>query len=325
MSSLTLFSSPSFSLMIPEITGIVTTLSSLGFNGTLVKICSDLNGHVYTCNNASGFSGIIYKNAQNGSARSDFAGNVSSLTTLDGTGTGARFNGIEDIGFSRSTGNILALTTGGGTTLVREITPGGVVTTWPALTGSVPGGSGGAGTHKITIDNLNNMYVLVSSTLYKIEPSGVCTNIGTAVATVGGQITFDIVGNRIIVNDTTRLKEINITTAVVTNIAGSGTSGDTDGAALSANIYTQGVVAHPLTGVIYFVNARPGVLASATIRKLEGGNVTTIAGASGGTTGNTDGTGIAAQFDSPRKITYSELDNYLYVTDQPGGIIRRIA
>jgi hypothetical protein len=100
-----------------------------------------------------------------------------------------------------------------------------------------------------------------------------------------------------------RLRRVDAS-AVVTTIAGSGVSGSVDGPALSASLLTPSDVAVDSQGRVWFVET-----ASRLLRRLQAGQVVTVAGAAPGIGGAAtpagvivDGTGAAARFVKPWRL-----------------------
>lgn len=127
-------------------------------------------------------------------------------------------------------------------------------------------------------------------------------------------------GTNLFVTDRTNhtIRKIVIATGVVTTLAGTaGVSGSNDGTGAAAQFsYPRGITTD---GTNLFVtdtlnhNIRKIVIAT--------GVVTTLAGTAG-VTGNSDGTGAAAQFDYPRGITTDGTN--LFITDTLNHTIRKI-
>lgn len=114
-------------------------------------------------------------------------------------------------------------------------------------------------------------------------------------------------GSNLYVTDygNSKIRKIEITTGIVTTIAGSGTSASVDGTSTAASFsYPAGITTD---------GANLYVTEAAKIRKIEiaTGAVTTVAGS--GLYGSTDGIGAAATFSNPQGITTPDGLN-LYVT-----------
>lgn len=110
---------------------------------------------------------------------------------------------------------------------------------------------------------------------------------------------------------------------VVTTFAGSTMSGSTDGPLTAARFFRPTGIAVGPTGAIYVADQ-----SNHTIRKIENGMVSTLAGKAG-EAGTTNGVGTAARFNLPRTLTVDRSGN-VYVTEPslagirkvtPGGIV----
>ena len=116
-------------------------------------------------------------------------------------------------------------------------------------------------------------------------------------------------------------------TGIVTTFAGSGTTGTTDGATLSAEFYAPHDIATDGT-YIFVADKFNNLIRMIDIAKQD---VTTLAGGGDGGTpcvgsNNTnckDGTGNAAQFNQPAGITIH--NGFLYVADQMNHRIRKVS
>lgn len=104
---------------------------------------------------------------------------------------------------------------------------------------------------------------------------------------------------------------------VVTTIAGDGTAGFGNGAALSAKFDFPVDVAVDRDGAIYVTDAN-----NHRIRKISGGQVSTFAG--NDNSGYINGNGTTAQFVSPWAIALDANGNF-YTSDIDGGYIRKIS
>ncbi|NBR07969.1 MAG: hypothetical protein EBT92_19710, partial [Planctomycetes bacterium] len=159
--------------------------------------------------------------------------------------------------------------------LIRKITPLGVVTTFA--------GAGGVGA-----------FLDGAGTAAKFNSPQ-----GLAIDSANNIYVADFGNNRIRKIDSA---------GNVTTIAGTGTASSLDGAALSATMRGPTGIAVDSTGIVYWTDKTTSI-----IRKLQGGQVTTIAGSSG-LTGTTDGTGSVARFNLPTFLTINNAGN-LVVND----------
>lgn len=104
----------------------------------------------------------------------------------------------------------------------------------------------------------------------------------------------------------------------VETIAGTGSAGTTDGPALSAKFFNPTEVRVRPDGVIFVSD-----YGNHTIRKIDGGVVSTFAGL-GGYAGDVLGTGSSARFNRPTGIAFGS-SGYLFVADQVNCKIKAIS
>jgi len=104
--------------------------------------------------------------------------------------------------------------------------------------------------------------------------------------------------------------------AIVTTLAGDGTDDEEDGPALSAKFHTPADVAVAPDGTVYVVDYN-----GHRVRKIAGGQVTTLAGSD--STGIINGNGAAARFRDPYRIAVDPAGN-CYVIDQVDPRIRKV-
>jgi hypothetical protein len=224
---------------------------------------------------------------------SDYAGSTTLSGTDDGTGMAAEFNAPFGVAVDGS-GNIYVADTGNDT--IREVMPGGVVMTiagTPTFSGTSDGSEGTA---------------LFNS------PSGVAVD-------GSGNIYVADTGNNTI-------REITAGGTVMTIAGMPMVAGTTDGSGSAALFTAPSGVAVDGSGDIYVADT-----GNNTIREItSGGMVTTVAGTAQ-TTGTDDGTGPAAQFNSPSAVAVDGSGN-VYIADSgnntiremmPGGVVTTLA
>jgi sugar lactone lactonase YvrE len=101
----------------------------------------------------------------------------------------------------------------------------------------------------------------------------------------------------------------------ISNVAGSGSSGNADGVGAAASFNGVRGMTHDASGNLWITD-------NSRIRRIApDGTVTTVAGGAGG--GFADGTGTAALFAGPGGIAYGP-DGDLYVSDQNNNRVRRV-
>ena len=221
---------------------------------------------------------------------------------------------------------------------IRKITGAGEVTT---LAGSgIAGSADGLGIEAsfnnptgVAVDGNGNVYVADSynNKIRKITASGDVTTLagsgepgtangtGTAARFNGPSgVAVDQSGT-LYVADTDNQKIRKITASgSVTNYAGSGISGSTDGTGAEASFYYPQGIAVDGTGTLYVADTD-----NQKIRKIEaGGVVTTLAGS--GSYGSTDGTGTLASFNGPSGVAV-DVNNNVFVADAGNNKIRKIS
>ncbi len=264
---------------------------------------------------------------------STFAGSTVA-GIANGTGTAASFH--SPIGAAvDAAGNIYV--GDDVNSLIRKITPAGVVTT---LAGSGKQGFvNGNGTSAsfdapfgVAVDRAGNVYVADegNNVIRKVDPAGnVTTFAGTgavgssdgaaAVATFNHPfaVAIDGTGNVYVADGANNLIRKITPAVVLTTLAGSGSIGSADGNGAAASFWDPEGIAVDAAGNVYV-----GDSANNLIRKITpGGTVTTIAGS--GATGSANGTGNTATFNYPFGLTVDGIGN-IYVVDQLSNIIRKI-
>jgi ELWxxDGT repeat protein len=182
-------------------------------------------------------------------------------------------------------------------------------------------------------DAAGNLYIADTGShhIRKIQPdgtvsvlagggvSGFVNGLGTAARfNQPTEIVLDPLGN-LLVSDkgNNRIRKITLAGEVTTH-AGTGQSGSTDGAALTARFFNPHGMVFDSQGNLFIADFLGHI-----IRKLDtNGNVTTFAGTAG-QNGSTDGTGAAARFIQPAGLAIDPSDN-LYVANAGGHTIRKI-
>ncbi|WP_428330947.1 NHL repeat-containing protein [Mucilaginibacter sp.] len=242
-------------------TGVVTTLAGTvakgRANGTGTAatfsypyaIAIDASGNLYVADEGNN----LIRKITAGGVVSTLAGS-GQVGSANGPGSGASFYDASGIAVDGS-GNVYVADQGNN--LIRKITPAGVVST---LAGSGASGSqNGTGTAasfyaptSVAVDATGNVYVADSfnNMIRKITPDGVVSTFagsGTAGATNGTGtaatfnnpqgLNFDVEGNLYVADYTNnQIRKIS-PAGVVTTFAGSGASGDINGA-LSLSTYS---------------------------------------------------------------------------------------
>ena len=214
---------------------------------------------------------------------STMAGN-SSVGNLDGTGTAARFRAPYGM-VSDAVGNIYV--TDYFNHNIRRISPAGVVTSVAGSTNAPIGQFG---------------YVDATGSAARFNyPSGI------AIDKFGNLYVGDV--NNFVIRKITQA-------GVVTTYAGNGSSGNTNGPALSATFNYPTGVATDAAGNVYVADYT-------CIRKITpGGIVSNFAGST--SAGISDGLGTSASFDCLDQICSDAAGN-LYAYDQCNNIIRRVS
>jgi len=265
---------------------------------------------------------------------STLAGSPGAAGSTDGTGSAARFNFPVGIAVD-SSGNIFVADAKNFT--IRKITPAGVVTTYagaPFQLGATDGPAGSARfflPYGVAVDAAGNVFVADGGNhvIRKISPGGdVSTLAGAALQPgfVNGSgsaarfsTPFDIAldsGGNLYVADSENHAIRRVTSAgVVTTIAGTTTSGATNGTIAEARFNTPRGVSLDNAGNIFVAD-----YGNSTLRLIANGAVSTLAGAAN-IVGAVDSVGLAARFYD---LTDVVADNTtVYIADTSNNTIRK--
>jgi sugar lactone lactonase YvrE len=251
------------------------------------------------------------------------AGQPSGSGSADGTGPTARFHRPSGVALDTN-GNVFVADSDNFT--IREITPGGAVTTYAgkaAPSGLIVNGPLSQAEFYdpvgLVVDSSNNIYVADSYVIRKISAAGVVSTLaggaygdkdGTGSAAQFAQpvsLAVDTNGN-IYVADQTVIAIRKVTPSGVVSTL----QGWTNAAALN---YPSGVAVDS-TGNIYVADTDNSRVQVST----PSGVVTTLAGEAG-QSGNVDGIGGAARFNRPSAVAVDASGN-VYVADQDNTIRR---
>lgn len=267
---------------------------------------------------------------------STHAGN-GTIGYVDGVSYNAQFNRPSSLCFDGS-GNMYVADWG--THTIRKITPGGIVST---LAGNGTAGFNNATGTSATFDrpsfididlNTGDLYVadIGNECIRKVTQTGVVTTYA-GTGTAGYQdgpaasaqfnalagIALDASGNLYVCDrNNFRIRKIS-STGTVSTVAGNGSSGNTNGAALSSSFAYPADVDVNSTGLLFIADRNNDV-----IRVFDPVNNTVSTYAGNGSTSSTDGSLTTGSFDAPRGIFITELDD-IYVADQDGNKIRLIS
>ncbi len=324
--------------------GVVTTLAGSGVKGSANGsgtaasfnepwgIAVDLSGNVYVGDQGNH---LVRKITPNGLVTT-LAGSAGVTGATNGTGTAALFSYPRGVAVD-SFGNVYV--TENGNSLIRKITPDGVVTT-------LAGGGLGAATNKtgtaasftypngVAVDKSGKVYIAdsLNCLVRQITMEGVVSTLaGGEMGSADGigpaasfyqpdGIAVDHSGN-IYVADSFNNQIRKITTGgVVTTLAGAGpeVEGSANGKGKAASFNLPDAVAVDASGNVYVADSGNSLIREITPRGL----VTTFAG-SAGVTGATNGIGSAASFNNPEGITIDNIGN-IYVVDTGNNLIRKI-
>ena len=237
--------------------------------------------------------------------------------------------------------------TGNDITLTRVAGSGQVTSSNTYLWSHFAGSTGGPGSLDATgpqasfnsprstaVDSAGNIYVADTSnhTIRKVTTTGVVTTLAGSAGIFGSAdgaggaarfqnpsgVAVDSAGNVYVSDGNHTIRKVT-SAGVVTTLAGSaGLSGSANGTGSAARFYFPHGVAVDSSGNVYVADN-----GNHTIRKVtSAGVVTTLAG-SAGLSGSSNGTGSAARFNSPLRLSIDSVGN-VYVPDATNHIIRKV-
>ena len=326
-------------------TGVVTSLAGQVPSGTnngtgsvaRFKFPSgaavDHNGTVYIAD----YGNNVVRKISPAGVVTSFAGKAGTAGTNNGTGTAARFNGPVGVAVDGS-GNLYVADYQNHA--IRKITPAGVVTTLAGRL-TISGTNNGTGTAArfnnpigVAVDASGTVYVgdTANHAIRKITPAGVVTTLAGLAGTSG---TNDGVGvaarfkypegvavdgsNYVYVadNGNSCIRKV-APDGTVTTLAGlCGNSGSDDGTNSTARFSGPLGIAIDAAGNLYV-----GDTGNQTLRKITPDGVVTTIGGLAGASGNTDGWGSEARFNSPEGLAV-DANGFVYVTDAGNHTIRK--
>lgn len=193
--------------------------------------------------------------------------------------------------------------------------------------------------HAVTLDRHHNAYItdLYTHRIRKVTPSGtITTYAGTGIAGYNGdgipassatlnwptEITLDPAGNIVFADSwNARVRKIDITTAIISTIAGNGVFGNTGdgGPATQAGLERPWGVIYDSAGNLYISDS-----AACVVRVVNSqGIITTFAGTGKRGSGGDGGPAIQAQFDQPKGLAL-DTDGDLDISDYANHLVRQV-
>ena len=266
------------------------------------------------------------------------AGQAGMKGSADGTGPAALFDFPSGVA-ADNFGNVWVADTGNNT--VRQIAPGGVVTTWAgqaAVTGSADATGSAASFFNpfgITVDGAANIYVADAgnNTVRMVSPYGVVRTLAGQAGIAGSAdgnggsaqfndptgIAVDGGGNLFVADAANgTIREITGDTTVTTLAGRAGQPGNADGNGSMARFYYPSGLTVDGSGNIWLADT-----GNSTIRQITAGpTITTLAGQPD-SPGSGDGLGSMAQFYYPYSVAVNSA-GVAYVADTYNHTVRQI-
>jgi hypothetical protein len=268
------------------------------------------------------------------------AGNIGSRAYVDGSGSTARFNSPVALALD-SAGNAYVREP----CLIRKVTPAGVVSTLAGVAGDCniadgpPGTARVGGGNSIAVDAGGNVYFSDGvGAIRKSTPAGVLSTLagdalvagyadgsGTSARFDGAHgLAIDAAGNLYVADTNNAAIRVVTPSGAVSTLARGQAGGGyavLDGPVGTATFGGVVNVAVDAAGAVYVADEGTN-----SIRKISGGQVTTLAGSSdnnNGSAGALDGVGAAARFSSPQQLAVDANGN-VYVADMGNAAVRKI-
>jgi hypothetical protein len=263
----------------PGVTGSANaTGTNASFNNPSA-VAVDGSGNLYVADTGNS----VIREITSGGAVSTLAGSAGNVGSSDGSGSGAQFDAPEGIAVN-SSGYVFVADTLNHT--IRQIAPGGAVTTFAGTAGNFGSADGTNGVAQfdrpagLAVDGSGNLFVadMFNQTIREITPSGMVTTIAGLARVFG----------------------------------------DLDGTNNTATFFDPEGIAIGTGDTVYVADAGNDAIRQVT---PSGTNwvVTTIAGWPGAS-GSQDGSGIGARFSYPAGMTVS--GGNLFVADSANDTIR---
>jgi trimeric autotransporter adhesin len=348
-----IFFADTYNVRIREVltTGIITTVAgsgSLGFAGDgLPALVSTMNTPLAVAVDGSGNVFVADRDNHRirkvaGGKMGTVAGNgTSSYSGDSGPAMGAQLSQPLGVAVDGS-GNIYI--SDYGNSVIRMVSPAGVVTT---IAGTGVPGSGGDGGQAngaqltspwgIALDAAGNLYIAdgSASVIRKVSPGGIITTVaggGSANPGDGGPATsaaliipqgvsVDPAGNIFIAETgSARIRRVSAADGTISTVAGNGSLGYTGdgGPATSATLNSPYSVLVDAIDNIYIADTGNNV-----IRRVSGGNITTIAGNGIAGFSGDGGQGVNAQLNAPYALA-EDNTNTLYIADYGNSRVRKL-
>jgi hypothetical protein len=341
LSLLWCFPIPHYSFLTTTYEGVVTTAGNNFLHPSGVSISRDGLFALVADQNQ-----IIFQLQISTSSSTIFAGNIGSPDHTDGIGTNARFNA--PVAVSISPDGLFALVVDSSNFLIRMIILSTISVNTLAgrlLTGGASNGIGSNAYFSAPTDvtiSPNGLFALVGdrgnhlirqiniSTKSVTTLAGASYGFSNGVGTVAlfadpSGICYSSDSLYALVADTSNqlIRRIEISTKIVTTLAGGGGSGDfADGVGTNAlfsspfgvRISTDNMFALVTDDSFNLVR----LIEIATV------NVTTLAGAIDGTAGSRDGIGTNSQVNAPLGVSISSDGLFAFIADRYNNVVRRI-